>query len=374
MFHCFPTVRISGSHGWLAISVILSPLLALSSLAISSLAISFALAHPYLSSPWTAVDTDPFAKRSLATRRQAADTTALSLGPEKGYFRIFYLLPAFAPAHSHSPTLVRALVPHLRAALATQSRHVPNPSGQLYEVSRRAEACATVFNHPRQTDPVSSPDVAALTRGLSPSTPTRSLPLQTYIRRLASRGGLRDHSRRFTPPKSCTRCRPFPSDQGRFRVSPRIPAARAAFVPQHPGLVTSPISLIPFKMSKIAGHPFSLPLSHPQDTVSGRADRRVVLAIGFGGEFDRYSFGVFFVFWVPPAKAEVVVSVDPEGVLGYELVPSFLKPVPRVVDELDVPRDPLDMDSISFSSVKTTSESMRVGPIGCSSDVDWKVF
>ncbi|KAH9025090.1 hypothetical protein EDB85DRAFT_1984782 [Lactarius pseudohatsudake] len=64
-----------------------------------------------------------------------------------------------------------------------------------------------------------------------------------------------------------------------------ISTAHVAFVPQHPGLVASPISLIPFKMSKIAGHPFSPPLSHPQDTVSGRADRRVVLAVGFGGEF-----------------------------------------------------------------------------------------
>ncbi|KAH9033481.1 hypothetical protein EDB85DRAFT_1951057 [Lactarius pseudohatsudake] len=66
---------------------------------------------------------------------------------------------------------------------------------------------------------------------------------------------------------------------------PHISTAHVAFVPQHPGLVASPISLIPFKMSKIAGHPFSPPLSHPQDTVSGRADRRVVLAVGFGGEF-----------------------------------------------------------------------------------------
>ncbi|KAH9053016.1 peptidase S8/S53 domain-containing protein [Lactarius deliciosus] len=65
-------------------------------------------------------------------------------------------------------------------------------NGQLYEVSHHAEACATVSDHLRPTDPISLPDLAALARGTSPSTLTRSLPLQTYIRQLAPRGGLRD--------------------------------------------------------------------------------------------------------------------------------------------------------------------------------------
>ncbi|KAH9023835.1 hypothetical protein EDB85DRAFT_1989541 [Lactarius pseudohatsudake] len=45
---------------------------------------------------------------------------------------------------------------------------------------------------------------------------------------------------------------------------PRVLAPRAAFVPQHPGLVASPISPIPFKMSRLLGirsHPLPLPLA-----------------------------------------------------------------------------------------------------------------
>ncbi|KAH8989843.1 hypothetical protein EDB83DRAFT_2615078 [Lactarius deliciosus] len=67
--------------------------------------------------------------------------------------------------------------------------------GQLYEVSHHAEACATVSDHLRPTDCISLPDLAALARGTSPSTLTRSLPPQTYIRQLAPRGGLRDRLR-----------------------------------------------------------------------------------------------------------------------------------------------------------------------------------
>ncbi|KAH9016543.1 hypothetical protein EDB84DRAFT_1443081 [Lactarius hengduanensis] len=94
-------------------------------------------------------------------------------------------------------------VPHLRAALATQARRVPDPGGHSYEVSRRADACATICNHSQSTDLAPSPNIAALARGSSPSTPTRPRPPRTRIRPLAPRGGLRDTSRRFTPPRPC---------------------------------------------------------------------------------------------------------------------------------------------------------------------------
>ncbi|KAH9028309.1 hypothetical protein EDB84DRAFT_1563144 [Lactarius hengduanensis] len=93
--------------------------------------------------------------------------------------------------------------PHSRAALATQARRVPNLSGHIYKVSRRAKACATVSDCSRPTDRTSSPNLAALARGSSPSTVTRPRPPQTRIRPLAPRGGLRDTSRRFTPPRPC---------------------------------------------------------------------------------------------------------------------------------------------------------------------------
>ncbi|KAH9014927.1 hypothetical protein EDB85DRAFT_2212827 [Lactarius pseudohatsudake] len=47
---------------------------------------------------------------------------------------------------------------------------------------------------------VASPDLSTLTRGFHPSTPTRPRFPQTYIRKLALRGDLRDALRRLTPP------------------------------------------------------------------------------------------------------------------------------------------------------------------------------
>ncbi len=73
-------------------------------------------------------------------------------------------------------------VPHSRAALATQTRRVPNPNGHLYEVTCRAEACVTV------SDPFRPPNCI----GLYAAHRFRSI--------------------------LCT-LDAFPSDQGRFRVS-----------------------------------------------------------------------------------------------------------------------------------------------------------
>ncbi|KAH9030882.1 hypothetical protein EDB85DRAFT_2146395 [Lactarius pseudohatsudake] len=98
-----------------------------------------------------------------------------------------------------SSPLVFLSVPHSRAALATHARRVPDPGGHSYEVSRRADACATICDHLRSTDLAPLPNLAALARGTIPSTATRSRPPQTYIRHLAPREGLRDRLRRFTP-------------------------------------------------------------------------------------------------------------------------------------------------------------------------------
>ncbi|KAH9043041.1 hypothetical protein EDB85DRAFT_2138683 [Lactarius pseudohatsudake] len=136
--------------------------------------------------------------RALA--RFAAHLRALlrSLSTRPPTFPCLYNAPHYLAYSPYSP-LVFLSVPHLRAALATHARRVPDPGGHSYEVSRRADACATICDHLRSTDLAPLPNLAALARGTIPSTATRSRPPRTYIRHLAPREGLRDRLRRFTP-------------------------------------------------------------------------------------------------------------------------------------------------------------------------------
>jgi len=70
---------------------------------------------------------------------------------------------------------------------------------------------------------ISVPGLAALARGLSHSNSTRRRSCWPYIRHLAPRGGgLQDHLCRFTPPLILRTLDAFPSDQGKFRVSPNL--------------------------------------------------------------------------------------------------------------------------------------------------------
>ncbi len=67
------------------------------------------------------------------------------------------------------------------------------------------------------------PGLAALAHGLSHSNSTRQRSCWPYIRHLAPRGGgLQDHLCRFTPPLILCTLDAFPSDQGKFRVSPNL--------------------------------------------------------------------------------------------------------------------------------------------------------
>ncbi|KAH9031875.1 hypothetical protein EDB85DRAFT_2145812 [Lactarius pseudohatsudake] len=68
--------------------------------------------------------------------------------------------------------------------------------------------------------PKSSPDLSALARGFHPSTPTRPRFSQTYIRKIALRGDLRDALRRLTPPNLLI-LDVFPSDHRWYRVAAR---------------------------------------------------------------------------------------------------------------------------------------------------------
>ncbi|KAH9031709.1 hypothetical protein EDB84DRAFT_1562207 [Lactarius hengduanensis] len=65
--------------------------------------------------------------------------------------------PRPSAAHHNCDCAHRDLVraPHSRAALATPARRVPDVSGHLYQVSRRAKACATVSDHLRPANSIS---------------------------------------------------------------------------------------------------------------------------------------------------------------------------------------------------------------------------
>ncbi|KAH9048850.1 hypothetical protein EDB84DRAFT_1556508 [Lactarius hengduanensis] len=73
------------------------------------------------------------------------------MSPALAHTLAHFLSAAFLRA---SP-LSRTLAPHSRAALATPARRVPDFSGHLYQVSRRAEACATVSDHLRPANSIS---------------------------------------------------------------------------------------------------------------------------------------------------------------------------------------------------------------------------
>src|SRR6266702_1642053 len=118
--------------------------------------------------------------------------------------------------------LVFPSVLHLCAALTTQTRRVPDPGGHPCEVTRRAEACATVSDHFRPPNCIGLHAAHHFcswacrnARGLSHSNSTRRRSCWPYIRHLAPRGGgLQDHLCRFTPPLILRTLDAFPSDQG----------------------------------------------------------------------------------------------------------------------------------------------------------------
>jgi hypothetical protein len=99
-------------------------------------------------------------------------------------------------------------LPHSRAALVTRTRRVTDPGGHTYEVSRRARACATAFDHLRPTDTAFAPDPSALACGFSDSNPTCYGPRWPHLRSFASRASVHDHFR------------PATQHLGRFRSQP----------------------------------------------------------------------------------------------------------------------------------------------------------
>src|SRR6266702_1649817 len=122
--------------------------------------------------------------------------------------------------------------PHSRAALATQARRVPDRGGHPCEVTRRAEACATISNHLRPPDHVGL-HVAHRFRSRARCTRTRPTKLDPDVPAIAPalyttpRAPRRqDLLRRFTPPQILRTLDASPSDQGRIRVSLQCPLWR----------------------------------------------------------------------------------------------------------------------------------------------------
>ncbi|KAH9022529.1 hypothetical protein EDB83DRAFT_2320287 [Lactarius deliciosus] len=106
-------------------------------------------------------------------------------------------------------------MPHLRAASETRTRRALNPSGHTYKVSCCAQACTTVSDHLRPTDPISIPDLAPFNNNVSAiatDPPTTDLALRRPVQHLAT-----PHT-----PKTLHLLDTFPTSRGQaqFRVSP----------------------------------------------------------------------------------------------------------------------------------------------------------
>ena len=125
-----------------------------------------------------------------------------------------------------SSSLAFPSVPHSCAALATQVQRVPNLGGHPCEVTRRAEACATVSDCFRPPDPAGL-RVAHRFRSRARRTRARPTRLDTDAPAIAPALYTTPRAPRrparllalLTPPQILCTLDAFPSDQGKFRVS-----------------------------------------------------------------------------------------------------------------------------------------------------------
>ncbi len=115
-----------------------------------------------------------------------------------------------------------ALVRGLSDSSATRSRP-RRPPLQSYAPRRSVRDCFRPLSTTRPSrapcSTVSVSEHAALTRGPSHSTATRRRSRRPRIQHLALRRGLQDHLCCFTPPQILHTLDVFPSNQGKFRVS-----------------------------------------------------------------------------------------------------------------------------------------------------------
>jgi len=127
-----------------------------------------------------------------------------------------------------SSSLALPSMPHSRAALATQARHAPDLGGHPCEVTRCAEACATVFDH---FQPLNSAGLRVAhhfhsrmrhtcVRPMRLDTNMPAIVLALYTTPHALRRPARPLASLHTPQILST-LDTFPSNQGRFRVSSR---------------------------------------------------------------------------------------------------------------------------------------------------------